>query len=332
MSAPSEGRPILVTGGAGFIGSHAADALLERGHTVHVLDDLSGGRRENVPAGAFFHELDVRDPAVRDLWARHRYAALLHFAAQMDVRRSVADPVYDAEVNVLGLLNLLEAGRQAGLEKVVFASTGGAIYGEPDPEVNGGGPQPETHPQRPASPYGITKLVSEHYLRFYRELYGLDYVALRFANVYGPRQNPHGEAGVVAIFAERLLGGEQPVINGPGLQTRDYVYVGDVVEAVVRALAYPESGEFNVGTGVETDVNTLFGHVNRLTGAEADEKHAAAKPGEQQRSVLDWSKTRRALGWEPTVALDEGLARTVAWFRERREAGGQHPAGQAPVS
>ena len=308
---------VLVTGGAGFIGSHVADALLAAGHAVHVLDNLSGGRRENVPDGAVFHELDVRDPDVRRLFGEHRYGALLHLAAQMDVRRSVADPVYDADVNVLGLLNLMEAGRHAGLGKVVFASTGGAIYGEPDPEVNGGGPQPETHPQRPASPYGITKLVSEHYLRFYGDLYGIPYVALRFANVYGPRQNPHGEAGVVAIFTERLLAGEQPVINGPGLQTRDYVYVGDVVDAVMRALAYDGSGAFNVGTGVETDVNTLFGHLNRLTGANVEERHGPAKPGEQQRSVLDTALARRVLGWAPRVALDEGLARTVEWFRTR---------------
>ena len=331
MAASATDRPVLVTGGAGFIGSHVADALVREGHRVHVLDSLAGGRRENVPAEAVFHEMDVRDPEVRALWGEHRFRALLHFAAQMDVRRSVADPIYDADVNVLGLLNLLEAGRHAGLEKTVFASTGGAIYGEPDPAVNGGGPQPEEHPQRPASPYGITKLVSEHYLRFYHDLYGLPYVALRFANVYGPRQNPHGEAGVVAIFTERLLGGEQPVINGPGLQTRDYVYVGDVVDAVVKALAYPESGPYNVGTGVETDVNTLFGHINRLTGAHVEERHGPAKPGEQQRSVLDVSRTRAALGWDPSVPLDEGLARTVAWFRDRAAAP-VGPAGEGGVS
>jgi UDP-glucose 4-epimerase len=208
MSHPFSGRPVLVTGGAGFIGSHVADALLAEGCEVHVLDDLSGGKRENVPDGATFHELDLRDDAVRELFAEHEFAAVAHLAAQMDVRRSVADPVFDASVNVLGLLNLLEAGRQHGLEKVVFASTGGAIYGEPHPDVNGGGPQPESHPQTPLSPYGITKLVSEHYLRFYGETYGIDSVALRFANVYGPRQNPHGEAGVVAIFTQMLLRGE----------------------------------------------------------------------------------------------------------------------------
>jgi len=318
MASRFAGRDVLVTGGAGFIGSHAADALVAAGCRVHVLDDLSGGRRENVPEGATLHVMDVRDPAVRDLFAEHRFAALLHFAAQMDVRRSVADPRYDAEVNVLGLLNLLEAGRENGLERVVFASTGGAIYGEPDPDVNGGGPQPETHPQLPASPYGITKLVSEHYLRFYREVYGLDSVALRFGNVYGPRQNPHGEAGVVAIFTERLLDGLQPVINGPGLQTRDYVYVDDVVRAVTAALESEGSDVLNVGTGVESDVNTLFHHLNRLTGAGAKEEHAPAKPGEQQRSVLDTSRIHDRLGWQAEVGLADGLDETVSWFRNRR--------------
>ncbi|MEM1056729.1 MAG: NAD-dependent epimerase/dehydratase family protein [Bacteroidota bacterium] len=317
MSFPFAGRPVLVTGGAGFIGSHVADALVAEGCEVHVLDDLSGGRRENVPEAATFHELDLRDDSVRGLFAEHRFAAVAHLAAQMDVRRSVADPVYDASINVLGLLNLMEAGRQHGLEKVVFASTGGAIYGEPDPNVNAGGPQPETHPQTPMSPYGITKLVSEHYLRFYREVYGISSVALRFANVYGPRQNPHGEAGVVAIFAQMLLRGDQPTINGPGTQTRDYVYVGDVVRAVVGAMTLSGSDVFNVGTGIETDVNELFGHLNRLTEAGAPEHHGEAKAGEQQRSVLDTSKIHKALGWQPTVELSEGLRRTVEWFKQR---------------
>ena len=317
MPHPFSGRPVLVTGGAGFIGSHVADALLAEGCEVHVLDDLSGGVRENVSPQATFHEVDVRSDAVRDLFSTHRFAAVAHLAAQMDVRKSVADPVFDASVNVLGLLNLMEAGRQNGLERVVFASTGGAIYGEPDPAVNGGGPQPEGHPQRPLSPYGITKLVGEHYLRFYAETHGIESVALRFANVYGPRQNPHGEAGVVAIFSKMLLRGERPTINGPGKQTRDYVYVGDVVRAVVGALAMEGSDVFNIGTGVETDVNALFGHINTLTGANAPETHGEAKPGEQQRSVLDASKIGREMGWAPQTDLADGLRETVEWFRTR---------------
>ena len=317
MAFPFANKKVLVTGGAGFIGSHVADRLVAEGCEVHVLDDLSGGVEENVPDAATFHELDVRSDDVPGLFERERFDALCHLAAQMDVRRSVADPVFDADVNVLGLLNLLEAGRQNGLQKVAFASTGGAIYGEPDPAVNGGGPQPEGHPTRPMSPYGITKLVSEHYLRFYEQTHGIPYAALRFGNVYGPRQNPHGEAGVVAIFSQRLLRGEDVTINGPGTQTRDYVFVGDVVRAFVAGLAHDGSGVFNVGTGVETDVNELFGHINRHTGAGAAEQHGPAKPGEQQRSVLDVSHSREALGWEPTVNVGDGLEQTVAWFRER---------------
>ena len=320
MSFPFANRPVLVTGGAGFIGSHVADALVARGAQVHVLDDLSGGVRSNVPAEASFHEMDLRDDAVRDLFAEHKFAAVAHLAAQMDVRRSVSDPVFDASVNVLGLLNLLEAGRQHGLEKVVFASTGGAIYGEPHPDVNDAGPQPETHPQLPMSPYGITKLVSEHYLRFYNETYGIDSVALRFANVYGPRQNPHGEAGVVAIFTQMLLRGQQPTINGPGKQTRDYVFVKDVVRAIMGAMEHEGSDIFNVGTGIETDVNQLFGHLNTFTGAEAPEKHGEAKPGEQQRSVLDTSKIHSAFGWSPETDRASGLEETVEWFKQKEAA------------
>jgi len=318
MSAfPFAGRPVLVTGGAGFIGSHVADRLVAEGAVVHVLDDLSGGRRENVPAGAVFHEMDVRSPDVAGLFAEHRFAALCHLAAQMDVRRSVADPVFDADVNVLGLLRLMEAGREHGLERVAFASTGGAIYGEPDPDVNGGGPQPEAHPTRPMSPYGLSKLTSEHYLRYYADTYGIPFAALRFGNVYGPRQNPHGEAGVVAIFAERMLRGEPVTINGDGRQTRDYVFVADVVRAFVAALASDATGAFNVGTGVETDVVALFRHINEATGGRTPETHGPAKPGEQARSVLDVSHIGATLGWAPEVGVADGLRETVEWFRAR---------------
>lgn len=317
MSFPFSGRKVLVTGGAGFIGSHVADRLVSEGCEVHVLDNLAGGVRANVPENAVFHEMDVRSSDVAELFARHRFAVLCHLAAQMDVRRSVADPVYDADVNVLGLLNLMEAGRQHGLERVAFSSTGGAIYGEPDPAVNGGGPQPESHPTRPMSPYGLSKLTSEHYLRYYSDTYGIPYAALRFGNVYGPRQNPHGEAGVVAIFAERLLRGEAVTINGEGTQTRDYVFVADVVRAFVAALAHDGSGVFNVGTGVETDVNGLFRHINAFTGGAADETHGPAKPGEQARSVLDVTRIGETLGWSPTVSVEDGLRETVDWFRQK---------------
>lgn len=303
---------ILVTGGAGFIGSHVADALVAAGHTVHVLDDLSTGRVDNVPAEATLHTFDIRSDEAASLMAREQYDVLVHHAAQMDVRASVADPSFDADVNVRGFLNLAEAGREHGLRRILFASTGGAIYGEPDYT-----PQDEAHPLRPVSPYGITKLTTEKYLYFYQQQYGIDYVALRYANIYGPRQNPHGEAGVVAIFTQYMLEGQQPVINGDGKQTRDYVYVGDVVQANLKALQYEGSGIFNVGTGVETNVNELFHYLRTLTGAEVEEQHGPGKPGEQQRSVLGFQRSERELGWTPQVGIEEGLARTVDWFKEQ---------------
>ncbi len=302
---------ILVTGGAGFIGSHVADALLDRGHEVHVVDNLSSGKKDNLPEGVSFHDIDIRDPEIVELFQRHRFQIMVHHAAQMDVRKSVADPAFDAGVNVSGFLNLMEAGRSNGLEKVVFASTGGAIYGEPEYT-----PQDEQHPLRPLSPYGITKLTTEKYLHYYQKQYGISYVALRYANVYGPRQNAHGEAGVVAIFTERMLRGEQPLINGDGLQTRDYVYVGDVVRANMNALDYSGSGIFNVGTGVETTVIQLFQTIKRFANPDIQELHAEGKPGEQRRSVLGFAHSQKELGWKPTVALEEGLDRTVAWFKK----------------
>ena len=313
----------LVTGGAGFVGSHVADALLERGHTVDIIDNLSTGRREKVPAEASFFELDICSDAAAALVAARGPDLLVHHAAQMDVRRSVADPAFDAAVNVGGLLNLLEAGTATengtatkeasagGLQKVIFASTGGAIYGEPAYT-----PQDTEHPRRPVSPYGVAKLAGEKYLRYYRAERGLEVVSLRYANVYGPRQNPHGEAGVVAIFAREMLSGGRPVIYGDGTQTRDYVYVGDVVRANLAALDHPGSGVFNVGTGRETSVNALFRRMRAAVGTDVAERHEPAKAGEQQRSVLGVEKTEEQLGWAPQVPLEAGLARTVDWFRE----------------
>ena len=303
---------ILVTGGAGFIGSHVAGALVEAGHQVHVLDDFSSGKEENVPEQATLHRMDVRSDQVADLFNEERFDVMVHHAAQMDVRKSVADPRFDASINVIGFLNLMEAGRASGLKKVVFASTGGAIYGEPDFT-----PQSEDHPLRPLSPYGITKLCTERYLYYYKQQYGIDYVALRYANVYGPRQNPHGEAGVVAIFTQRLLGGQQPVIYGDGEQTRDYVFVGDVVRANLAALDYEGSGVFNVGTAAETSVNDLFRLVREKADPDAPEQHSEAKPGEQKRSVLDYQRTQQELGWSPQTPLTDGLEQTVGWFRAR---------------
>ena len=306
---------VLVTGGAGFIGSHVSDALIADGHRVHIVDDLSGGRRENLNPQAEFHHLDIRDKQVSELCREQQFEVLVHFAAQMDVRKSVSDPVFDADVNILGFLSLMEAARTSGLKKVVFASTGGAIYGEPDYV-----PQDERHPVQPVSPYGITKLATEKYLHFYATAYGIPYVALRYGNVYGPRQNPHGEAGVVAIFAQRMLRGQQAVVNGSGKQTRDYVFVADVVKANLAAIAYPDSGIFNIGTGVETDVNHLFRTIRDLTGSDIDETHVDGKPGEQLRSVLGCDLAASELGWTPSVSIDEGLAATVDWFADRIDA------------
>jgi UDP-glucose 4-epimerase len=305
-------RTVCVTGGAGFIGSHVAEALLARGHRVLIVDDLSSGRKENVPAGAEFHELDIRSPEAAVLMREAGVEVLFHHAAQMDVRRSVADPVHDASVNVVGTLNLLEAGRRAALKQVVFASTGGAMYGEQTAF-----PADEEHPAQPLSPYGVAKLAVERYLYFYHREYGLDAIALRYANVYGPRQNPHGEAGVVAIFLDRLLADREAVINGDGLQTRDYAYVADVVTANVAALGRPGFGIYNVGTGRETTVVELYGLLAAALGVTRPPTHGPAKPGEQRRSVISSELAGRELGVRVGTTLEDGLKKTSAWFAAR---------------
>lgn len=307
---------ILVTGGAGFIGSHVCDALLEDGHELHVVDNLSGGYKAQVPEGAVLHTLDIRDAKIKDLWSEHRFEVMYHLAAQMDVRKSVSDPRFDADVNVGGFLNLMEAGRENGLRKVVFSSTGGAIYGEPEFV-----PQTEEHVLQPLSPYGITKLCTEKYLFFYQDTYGIEYIALRYGNVYGPRQNPHGEAGVVAIFCERMLDGTQPVVFGDGKQTRDYVYVRDVVSANMAALRHEGSGVFNVGTALETDVVTLFETLRDELAPGMPTEHGPGKPGEQRRSVLSYDRSKKTLGWAPTIDVREGLRETARWFRDERQKG-----------
>jgi UDP-glucose 4-epimerase len=303
---------ILVTGGAGFIGSHLTDAFINLGHEVVVVDNLITGRKENLNPNAKFYEADIRSEQMREIFAREKLDAICHQAAQMDVRRSVADPRYDADVNIMGTLNLLEQASKTGVKKILFASSGGAMYGEQEKF-----PADEEHRTWPASPYGITKLTCEKYIAVFGQMHGMTYGLMRYANVYGPRQSPHGEAGVVAIFSSRLLAGEPAFINGDGKQTRDYVYVADVVAANVAALDYAHSDYFNVSTGIETDVNELFGLINRATGNRAQEQHAPAKAGEQMRSVLDWSKAKRLLAWEPKMKLSEGLAETVEWFRKR---------------
>lgn len=303
----------LVTGGAGFIGSNLVDALVERGHEVVVVDDLSSGRRENVPDGARLVTADIRSPSLRTTFEEFRPEVLFHLAAQMDVRRSVADPAFDADVNVVGTLRLLELCREVGTRRVLFASTGGAIYGEQDVY-----PAPESHPTRPLSPYGVAKLSVEHYLYFYGAAYGFRSTCLRFANVYGPRQNPHGEAGVVAIFVDRLLAGQTPTINGDGAQTRDFVFVADVVRANLLALEKDVTGALNVGTGVETSVNELYDAIRVAVGTETKAVHGPGKPGEQARSCLDAGALERALGFRPSTPLAEGIGRTVEYFRAAR--------------
>ncbi|HVT19191.1 MAG TPA: NAD-dependent epimerase/dehydratase family protein [Thermoanaerobaculia bacterium] len=303
-------RTVCITGGAGFIGSHLADAFVAAGDRVLVIDDLSGGRRENVPGGAELLVHDIRSPEAAEAVERQGIDLLVHHAAQMEVRRSVEDPAFDAQVNIVGTLNLLEAARRGGVRQVLFASTGGAIYGEQEVYPAG-----EDHPQRPLSPYGVSKLAVERYLFFYHVTHRLDAVCLRYANVYGERQNPHGEAGVVAIFLERLLAGRAPVINGSGRQTRDYIHVSDVVRANLAAAGRPGFHVYNVGTGIETSVLDLYRELARAAGSDLAPRHGPAKPGEQQRSVIDATRVRSDLGLPPPLPLATGLARTAAWFR-----------------
>jgi UDP-glucose 4-epimerase len=303
---------ILVTGGAGFIASHIVDAYVNAGHHVVVVDDLSSGSRENLNPKAEFVLLDIRKQELRELFTRISFDVVNHHAAQMDVRKSVDDPQFDASVNVLGGLNVFEAARATGVRKIIFSSTGGAIYGEQDEF-----PATETHPLRPLSPYGITKLTTEKYLFYYKAVHGIDHVILRYANIYGPRQNPHGEAGVVAIFAKKMLEGQTPTINGDGRQTRDYVFVGDVVRANVLALNSKGSDIFNIGTGLETDVNQLFQTLREWLNPACQELHGPAMQGEQMRSVISSAKISKELGWAPQIGLSEGLRQTAEYFKRK---------------
>lgn len=301
---------ILVTGGAGFIGSHLVDRLVQEGHEVVVADNLSTGKRRNLNRAAEFYKRDVEGSRMESVFRRERPVVLIHLAAQMNIRRSVEDPLFDAQVNILGTLNVLDQAVRYGTRKVIFASSGGAIYGEQDVF-----PAPESHATRPLSPYGISKLTGEYYLAYYQRVSGIQYVSLRFSNVYGPRQDPYGEAGVVAIFAQKMLAGEQPIINGNGRQTRDFIYVDDVVEAHMAVLGRDIQGVYNVGTAHETTINDLYGKLADLTKSGCKQLYGPSKKGEQARSVVDASKLRQELGWEPRVSLDDGLARTVEYFR-----------------
>jgi UDP-glucose 4-epimerase len=308
---------ILITGGAGFIGSHIADACAAHGHEVMVIDNLSSGKKEYVPASARFVLCDVASDTAVEAVRTFRPEIVNHHAAQINVRASVADPQFDAQVNILGSIRLLEAARRHGVRKFLFASSGGAGYGEQEQF-----PAEESHPIRPVSPYGAAKMSVELYLHYYRVQYGLQYTALRYSNVYGPRQDPHGEAGVVAIFAERLLRGQMAVVNGDGEQTRDFVYVGDVVRANLAALERGDGLSVNIGTGIETNINTVFRILRDLAGSRQEEIHGPAMPGEQRRSCLENRMASYELGWYPEMSLEEGLARTLDFFREKiRNAG-----------
>ena len=314
-------RRVLVTGGAGFVGSHVANAYLESGDDVWVLDNLSSGRRANIPEGAEFIELDIRDDDVRNLFRKVRFDIVNHHAAQIDVRASVADPTIDASINLQGLLNLTEAAIDIGTRRFVFVSSGGVVYGEPSTI-----PTLETAPKMPLSPYGVSKFTGELYLNYYRQVHGLEYVALRYSNVYGPRQDPHGEAGVVAIFSRKLLAQEPLIIFGDGEQTRDYVYVSDVVSANILAseIDLDSRGQlddhaFNVGTGIETSVNRLADVLGLIAGIDLGHEHKSARPGELRRSALNADKLR-ALSWTPGSTLEQGLQETYT-FIEREMVG-----------
>lgn len=301
---------IIVTGGAGFIASHIADALIEQDHTITIVDNLSTGKLDNVPSKAHFIELDITSDEMEDVFAEGDFNAIYHFAAQIDVRSSVRDPIADLNVNIGGSVKLLSLSVKYKVNHFIFASTGGVIYGEQ--EVF---PATEVHPTRPICPYGVAKLAVERYMYFFYNEYGLNTIALRLGNVFGPRQNPFGEAGVVAIFTHQMLTGEQSYINGDGLQTKDYIYIKDVVRANLMALEQEGFHAFNIGTGRETDVATIFESLKRLTDSKAERKHKPPAPGEQRRGCIDSALARKLMNWTPEYTFEEGMKLTVEYFR-----------------
>jgi UDP-glucose 4-epimerase len=302
---------ILVTGGAGFIGSHVVDLFVDRGYEVVILDDLSTGRVSNLNPAAKLYQMDIRNPKVREVFEAERPDFISHHAAQMDVRRSVAQPIFDADINILGSINLLECAKDFGIKRFIYISTGGAVYGEPERL-----PCDEAHPINPICQYGASKHTVEHYLYMYYVNNGLKYTVLRYPNVFGPRQNPHGEAGVVAIFTGKMLAGEPVIINGDGDQTRDFVYVGDCARANYLALTTDhQPGIYNLGWGRPTSVNDIFSALVKITGYALSVQHGPAKVGETRHIYLDASKIKRDLGWTPTISLEEGLEKTVAYFK-----------------
>lgn len=307
---------ILVTGGAGFIGSHVVDVFLENGFEVVILDDLSTGRSSNLNPKAKFYKMDIRDPKVREVFETERPDYVSHHAAQMDVRRSVAQPLFDADVNILGSINLIECAKEFGVKRFIYISTGGAVYGEPEYV-----PCDEAHPINPICQYGASKHTVEHYLFMYHVNYGLKYTVLRYPNVFGPRQDPHGEAGVVAIFTGKMMAGEPVVINGDGEQTRDFVYVRDCAQAnYLAATVDHEPGIFNIGWGVPTSINQIFSALAKVTEYSLPVGYGPAKVGETRHIYLNASKARQNLGWSATVNLDEGMRKTVEYFKTAEQA------------
>ena len=302
---------ILLTGGAGFIGSHVTDELIAKGNDVVIIDNLSTGFEYNINPKAKFVKTDITDfKKIENIFAEESPEIIYHFAAQIDVRKSVSDPLFDAETNIMGTLNLIKLSSDFKIKKFIFSSTGGAIYGDTDVR-----PTPENHPEWPLSPYGIAKLATDKFLNYYNEIFGLKYVSLRYGNVYGPRQNPHGEAGVVAIFLNKMLKGEQPIINGDGDQTRDYVYVEDVVKANILALENIDKvGIYNVGTSIEISVNDLFKEINKNFDNKYKEVHGPAKLGEQKTSCLNYDKIKKDMNFIPKTDFSEGIKETYKWF------------------
>ncbi|GBE17282.1 UDP-glucose 4-epimerase [bacterium BMS3Abin15] len=305
---------ILITGGAGFIGSHIVDALINKDHDVIVVDNLVTGQKENVNSKAKFYEKDITDfTEMERIFLSEKPEVIFHLAAQIDVRKSLEDPLFDANSNIMSSLNLIELSQENNIKKFIFSSTGGAIYGETESR-----PTKENHPEWPLSPYGVAKLTVDKYLNYYNKVFGFNYTSLRYGNVYGPRQNPHGEAGVVAIFINKMLGGKQPVINGDGLQTRDYVYVKDIVNANMLALEnLNKVGVYNIGTGKETSVNDLFTEINNHFDKKFKEKFGPGKEGEQKTSCLDYSKIKTAMNWEPKIDFGDGIKKTFIWFNNK---------------
>ena len=303
---------ILITGGAGFIGSNVADGLLEKKHKVVIVDDLSNGKKENIPGGARFYRCDIRSKKLSSIFKAEKPEVVIHNAAQLSVRVSVENPLMDADINVIGGLNVIQACHTHNVNKIIFASSGGTVYGEQKYF-----PADEEHPTKPISPYGVAKLATENYLYYFYKTYGLKYMSLRYGNIYGPRQDPYGEAGVVAIFSSKIIKGSNPIINGDGLQTRDYVYVGDVVDVNIRAIESDFTGALNIGTGKETTVVELFKILREVSGKSGvEEVHGPAREGEQRRSQLSYGLAKKILGWQPEITLEEGLKSTYNWFKK----------------